>query len=328
MLEIAETTRKKWGISMPPYPIEKKLVVGVSSNALFDLQEEDTIYREHGLEEYKKFQNLNRTLVLKKGLAFPFVRRFLNINNIFRDEQPVEVVILSKNSPETGLRIFNSIRQYGLNISRAAFTSGRSPFEYIPAYNISLFLSTDENDVMNAIGKNYPAGRILKTMIHDNEDDAELRLAFDFDGVLADDSAEQVYRSSRDLDEYFKHESDYSNEPLEDGLILNFLQKISSLQKLEREASEENPLYQKVIRTAIITARNAPAHERAVNTLTHRGVDVDEMFFLGGIEKRRILEILKPHLFVDDQITHLDKSLIDIPLVHIPFGSINSKVDT
>lgn len=311
-----------------PYPIEKKLVVGVSSNALFDLQEEDRIFHEEGLEAFKKHQNENRNIVLKKGPAYPFIRRFLNINDIFPDKQPVEVVILSKNSPETGLRIFKSIEKYKLNITRAAFTSGRSPFEYIPAYNISLFLSTDATDVKNAIGKNYPAGRILNTDVQDNENDLELRIAFDFDGVLADDSAEQFYQECQNINEYYAHESKNSNTPLEAGLLLTFLQKISFFQKLENKALQDNPEYKKVLRTAIITARNAPAHERAVNTLRHWNVDVDEMFFLGGIDKRRILEILKPHLFIDDQVNHLDKSLIDIPLVHIPFGCINVEGDT
>ncbi|UOO37440.1 5'-nucleotidase [Oscillospiraceae bacterium CM] len=306
-----------------PYPIEKKLVVGVSSNALFDLQVEDEIYKEQGLKAYKEYQTDNRTVILGKGLAYPFIRRFLSINKLFPNKQPVEVVVLSKNSPETGLRVFNSICEYKLDISRAAFTSGKSPYEYIPAFNISLFLSTDENDVKNAINKNYPAGRILKTSIRDNEEDTELRLAFDFDGVLADDSAEQYYQECKDLDKYFEHETAYSSKPLEAGLLLGFLQKVSFFQKLEDKALEQDPEYKKVLRTAIITARNAPAHERAVNTLKYWDVNVDEMFFLGGIEKRRILEILKPHLFIDDQIFHLDESLSDIPLVHIPFGVIN-----
>lgn len=306
-----------------PYPIDKKLVVGVSSNALFDLHAEEEIFKTEGLEAYKKHQIEHRTEPLGKGVAYPFIRRFLNINSLFPDQQPVEVVILSKNSPETGLRIFNSIKHYGLDISRAAFTSGRSPYEYIPAYNISLFLSTNAEDVKNAIDKNYPAGRILDTAVHDNEDDLELRIAFDFDGVIADDSAEQVYQKSGDLKEYQQHESDLSSNPLEPGLLLSFLQKISYFQKLENRAIADDPNYNKVLRTAIITARNAPAHERAVNTLTYWEVNVDEMFFLGGIEKKRILQILKPHLFIDDQISHLDESLIDIPLVHIPFGVIN-----
>lgn len=308
-----------------PYPIERKLVVGVSSNALFDLETEDGIFNNDGLEAYKKYQNENRNVVLAKGLAYPFIRRFLNINQIFPDKQPVEVVILSKNSPETGLRVFNSIRHYDLDISRAAFTSGRSPFEYIPAYNISLFLSTNEADVNKAIERNYPAGRILKTSIRDNEDDLELRLAFDFDGVLADDAADQFYQECGDLEQYLQHESECSSKPLEAGLLLGFLQKVSFFQRLENKAAQLDPSYKKVLRTAIITARNAPAHERAVNTLTYWNVNVDDMFFLGGIEKRRILEILKPHLFIDDQIDNLDKSLSDIPLVHIPFGVINKE---
>lgn len=306
------------------YPIEKKFVVGVSSNALFDLQVEEDIFRNQGLDRYKEHQIKNRTVPLGKGLAFPFVRRILKLNESFPEQKPVEVVILSKNSPETGLRIFNSIKHYNLSITRAAFTSGRSPFEYIPAYNISLFLSTDETDVLNAISRNYPAGRILRTKISDNENDEELRLAFDFDGVIADDSAEQLYQNVS-FEEYQKHEIEFSSEPLEAGILFDFVRKISTLQELENQELEKNTEYKKVIRTAIITARNAPAHERAVNTLAHWNVNVDEMFFLGGIEKRRILEVLKPHLFVDDQLTHLDKSLNDIPLVHVPFGSINSQ---
>ena len=307
-----------------PYRIDQKLVVGVSTNALFNLEAEDKIFREQGLDAYKKFQKENKDVLLDKGLAYPFVRRFLNINTIF-PEKPVEVVLLSRNSVETGLRVFNSIKSYGLDISRAAFTSGRSPFEYIPAYNISLFLSTNDKDVKNAIDRNYPAGRILSTAIHDDEKDPELRIAFDFDGVLADDAAEQIYQKNENINEFHEHEVSHSNAPLNPGLLLRFFQKLSFFQKLESKRAKEDPSYQRVLRTAIITARNAPSHERAVNTLESWEVSVDEMFFLGGIEKRRVLEVLKPHLFIDDQITHLDQSLVDIPLVHIPFGVINKE---
>jgi len=307
------------------YDVNKKLVVGVSTNALFDLQKEDNIFNQEGVEAYKKYQKENRYVKLKKGLAFPFVRRFLNINNLFPTERPVDVVLLSKNSPETGLRVFNSIKEYGLDISRAAFTSGKSPFEYIPAYNISLFLSTNKEDVRNAISKNYPAGLILDTQIHDDETDHELRIAFDFDGVLASDQAERIYQKNKDLKEYHEYEQLHSNEPIEAGLLFNFLKKLSTFQKLENKKLMKDSSYKKVLRTAIVTARNAPSHERAINTLTSWDVSVDEMFFLGGIEKRRFLEVLKPHLFIDDQISHLDQSLIDIPLVHIPFGIMNEE---
>lgn len=306
-----------------PYPIDRKLVVGVSTNALFNLCAEDEIFQNQGIEAYKAYQKDNRGLVLEKGLAFPFVRRFLNINTLFPTEKPVEVVLLSKNSPETGLRVLNSIGHYGLDISRAAFTSGRSPFSYIPAFNISLFLSTNSDDVKNAIEHSYPAGLVLNTIVHDDEDDLELRMAFDFDGVLADDSAERVYQSHGDLSEFHEHEVMHSAEPIETGLMHPFFQKISFFQKLENRRLKDDPSYKKVLRTAIITARNAPSHERAINTLESWDVDVDDMFFLGGIEKRRVLEVLKPHLYIDDQLAHLDQRLQDIPLVHIPFGVIN-----
>jgi len=305
------------------YPIEKKLVVGVSTNALFNLEEEDRIFREDGVEAYKEYQIRNKNVVLGKGPAFPFVRRFLNINKIISGS-PVEVVLLSKNSPETGLRTFYSIQDFGLDISRAAFTSGRSPLNYIPAYNISLFLSTNRDDVNNAIKMNYPAGVILNTCITDDESDNEFRIAFDFDGVLANDQAEKVYQETKDLGKFHEHEILHSQEPLEPGLLHDFLKKLSAFQIIESKMAAKNPDYQKVLRTSVVTARNAPSHERAVNTLKSWGIDVDEMFLMGGIEKKRVLEVLKPHLFIDDQIAHLDGTMKDIPLVHIPFGIANS----
>ena len=308
-----------------PYPIHRKLVVGVSTNALFDLELEDRIFKEQGVEAYKKYQIENQNVLLKKGVAFPFIRRFLNINNIFPEEEPVEVVLLSKNSPETALRALKSIEHYGLNISRGAFTSGMSPYQYIPAYNISLFLSTNLADVDNAIKSNFPAGHILKTEIEDDETDCELRIAFDFDGVLASDEAEKIYQETHELKKFHEHEEINSATPLPQGLMCDFFKKLSYFQKLESIILSKDNNYKKVLRTAIITARNAPSHKRAINTLSSWGVDVDEMFFLGGIEKRRILEVLKPHLYIDDQIVHLDRNLLDIPLVHIPFGIINEK---
>lgn len=309
-----------------PYPIDRKLVVAVSSNALFNLEEEDRIFKEEGVGAFKKYQTENKTKKLEKGLAFPFIKRFLNINNIYSEEKPVEVVLLSKNSPETGIRIFNSIRDYQLDITRAAFTSGVSPYSYIPAFNISLFLSTNENDVINAIKANYAAGRILKTNIIDDDDDMELRVAFDFDGVIADDESEKVYSNSNgQLDIYFQHEVEHKQEALNPGPLGHFFKKLSFFQKLESKKKELDNNYKKVLKTAIITARNAPAHERAINTLKDWDVDVDEMFLLGGIEKKRILEIIKPQLFFDDQMIHLDPNLQNIPLVHIPFGIRNNK---
>lgn len=235
----------------------------------------------------------------------------------------MEVVLLSKNSPETGVRIFNSIQEYGLDISRAVFTSGKSPHAYIPSFNISLFLSTNKEDVNKGLQLNYPSGHILKSDIKDDDEDSELRVAFDFDGVVIDDESEKIYKKTNQLDAFHTHEVQNIVKPQNPGLLAEFFQKLAFFQKLEAKNSEENKSYKKILRTAIITARNAPSHERAINTLEDWGVTVDEMFFMGGVEKKRILEVLKPHIFIDDQISHLDQELKNITLVHIPFGVTN-----
>lgn len=305
-----------------PYPIERKLVVGVSSNALFNLQREDEIFRTEGIVAYRSYQIQNRNKQLEIGSAYPFVKRFLSINDHYPDSQPIEVVLLSKNSPETGVRIFNAIRKYQLNISRGAFTSGDSPYKYIPAYNVSLFLSNNEEDVTNAIRVGFPAGRFINTTITTDDESSELRVAFDFDGVIANDEAEQVYQE-HGIAAYYKYETEHVTEPQRPGPLADFFKKLSYFQKLEIKKQDEDPSYKRILKIAIITARNSPAHERAINTLKAWGVTVDDLFLLGGIDKSRILEVLKPHLFMDDQMYHLDPSLTNIPLVHIPFGKLN-----
>lgn len=305
------------------YPIDRKLVVGVSSNALFDLEIEDEIYNQEGIEKFRKYQIDNRNKSLNAGIAMPFIKRFLNINKVYKKELPVEVVLLSKNSPETGIRIFNGIKDHNLDISRAAFTSGSSPFKYIPAYNVSLFLSTNENDVINSINSGFGAGRIIKTNVHVNDDDMELRVAFDFDGVIADDQAEKVFKETGTLQLFHEHEQEHLEETHNPGPLADFFKKLSFFQQLETKKEIEDKNYKKILKTSIVTARNAPSHERAIKTLQDWGVTVDEMFLLGGIEKSRILEVIKPHLFFDDQISHLNPKLENIPLVHIPFGIAN-----
>lgn len=306
------------------YPIEKKLVVGISSNALFDLRREDEIYEKEGLDAYRKYQVEHKADILETGVAYPFIKRFLRINEIYAKEQPIEVVLLSRNSPETGVRIFNSIREYDLKITRAAFMSGGSAINYIPAFNISLFLATNEKDVKEAIEANLPAGRILQTDIHD-DDTFELRVAFDFDGVIANDEAEKIYKE-RGIQEYHRYEEEHSSEELGAGPLADFFTKLAFFQKLETKNRQIDKNYKRILKTAIITARNAPAHDRAINTLNKWGVEVDEMFLLGGIDKSRILEVLRPHLYFDDQMVHLDANAIkNIPLVHIPFGIANVK---
>lgn len=308
------------------YPIERKLVIGVASSALFNLEESHDIYQKEGVEAYRRHQELNINEPFPKGVAFPFIRRFLAINKAFPKQLPVEVILLSRNSPETGLRVFRSIKHYELDITRAGFMTGRSPHEYIPAFNASLFLSANENDVQNAIDLDYPAGVVLPSKVYDDENDSELRVAFDFDGVIADDEAETVFKRNNDLNEFQAHELEKQSIPHQPGPLADLFKKLSFMQKLEDRCLKDNPEYKKILRIAIITARNAPAHERVVTTLKDWGVSADESFFLGGMEKSRILSVLKPHMFFDDQRSHLKSSAGDIPMVHIPFGIANKKV--
>ncbi|MFA8449182.1 MAG: 5'-nucleotidase [Bacteroidales bacterium] len=309
-----------------PYPIERKLVVGVSSNALFDMRKELSIFKNKGLEAFSKYQEEKRDVVLNPGMAFPFIKRLLKINDSYKEDMPVEVVLLSKNNPQTGIRVFNSIKQHGLNISKAVFTSGKSPYHYMPAYNICLFLSVNSTDVVNAIQAGYPAGKFVSTDVEDKEDDIELRVAFDFDGVIADDNSERIYKESKDLDKFIEYEIEHIKKPHNPGPLAEFFKKLAFFQEFELKRKQEDVAYKKILRTAIITAREAPAHERAINTLSSWGVTVDEMFLMGGVDKSRVLNILKPHIYFDDQMVHLDSSRSKIPLVHIPFGVANKNI--
>ena len=289
------------------------------------MEKEDAIFKEKGFEEFKKYQEENVHKTLLRGVAYPFIRRFLSINSYYPNEHPVEVVLLSKNSPETGIRVFNSIKEYDLDISRGAFTTGISPFSYIPAYNISLFLSTNITDVENAISAGYAAGRFINNEFYDS-DDIELRIAFDFDGVLADDESEQVYKQNSELSEFHNYEMKHKMDPHNPGPLADFFKNLTFSRRLEADRLKNDPDYRKILRTSIVTARSAPAHERAINTLSHWGVSVDELFLMGGVDKSRILNILKPQIYFDDQLIHLNPNMSNTPLVHIPFGIANKGI--
>lgn len=304
------------------YPIERKLVIAVSSSALFDMKASDAIFRQDGEEEYREYQSKHINTPFEKGVAFPFIKRLLALNNSFPDEKPIEVILFSKNSPETGLRAFRSIQHYGLDITRACFSSGKPNHQYLPAFNSTLFLTTNTEEAKVALKNGITAGVVASQYTQDSEDEG-LCLAFDFDGVIADDSSEKVYQQSRELQEYLQYEAEHRQYPLKSGPIGSLLQRISFFQKLERKKQQEDPSYQRSLRTAIVTARNAPAHERVVFTLLSMNIEVDEVFFMGGIDKYRVLNILKPHIFFDDQTGHL-KNLENVPGVHIPFGVANN----
>jgi len=306
-----------------PFPIEQKLVVAVSSTALFDLSQEDKLYKTLGLDEFRAFQKNNRNNLPKPGAAFPFVARLLNLNNIYDDEQPIEVVILSRNHADAGLRMMDALSHYGLNISRCFFTAGEQPFKYIESLDAVLYLSTDKDEVRNAVKNGYPAGYILPCETIPVIDNSPLKIALDFDGIIADDEAETVFKNTGKLEVFHKHENALRGVPLPPGPLMKLLLKISKFQKLERKKAETMGEYTQMLQISIVTARNAPAHERVITTLSDAGVDVDGIFMMGGIDKRRVLDVIKPHIFIDDQITHLEHVAEIIPCVHVPFGIAN-----
>ena len=306
-----------------PYPIENKLVIAVASSALFDLSDSDKVYREKGIGAYRKYQRKKENVTLRPGVAFPLVRRLLRLNDGYSEiAAPVEVVLLSRNDPDTGLRVVNSIEKHQLGMSRAVFVSGKNPFRYMNALNASLFLSANVTDVRKAVEGGLPAGRVFPTSFTDNQEDLELRIAFDFDGVVADDSSETVFKR-KGLSAFQQSEADHALEPLRAGPLARFFREISRLQHLEREKKKKHTRYLPRLRTAIITARNAPAHKRVVATLRSWGIEVDEVFFLGGIAKNRVLEEFKPHIFFDDQLKHIEGVAGATPSAHVPFGIAN-----
>lgn len=309
-----------------PYELESRLVIGVASSAVFDLRDSDSIFKSQGEEEYRKFQEANLDNPLPKGIAFPFIKRLLALNDLSPDpiDPLVEVVLLSRNDPDTGLRVMKTIKHYGLGMTRAIFMQGKSPYEYIPALNIALFLSANKPDVDAAINLGHPAGQVLDSKFDDDETDRTLRIAFDFDGVLAGDESESVMQTSG-LTAFHDHEVKNVMQPHNPGPLKEFLVRVSRIQSAEEKHKKQNPEYENRIRVSIVTARSAPSHERALKTLKSWGVMANDAFFLGGIEKGRVLGVLKPHIFFDDQSGHLKSTSALVPSVHIPFGITNQQ---
>jgi 5'-nucleotidase len=303
------------------YSIENKLVIAVASSALFDLQESDTVFREQSVEAYRSHQRQHEDEILPVGVAFPLIRRLLALNENPSDRQ-VEVVLLSRNDPDTGLRLFKSILKYELDISRAAFTGGRDPFRYLDAFNACLFLSANPADVTDAIEKEVAAGLVFPTEFIDNDHENELRIAFDFDGVLADDSAEAVFQQ-RSLAGFMESELQNASVPMPFGPLHRFFVELARLQVRILKRCEDRASPMARIRIAIVTARGAPAHERVVTTLRSWGMQVDEAFFLDGMEKTEVLKAFKPHLFFDDQLAHVTNAASHVPCAHVPFGIAN-----
>lgn len=295
-----------------------KLVIAISSRALFDLSESHKVFESEGLEAYSRYQIEHEDVVLEPGEAFPMVQKLLRINTLLGGEPRVEVILLSRNSADTGLRIFNSINHYGLDIKRAAFTGGASPYRYIAPFSSHLFLSTDAEDVRNALEHGVAAATLLASR-KDKKSDTELRFAFDGDAVIFSDEAEQIYKK-QGLDAFTESEKAAAKTPLSGGPFKSFLSALHSLQK---EFSEgECP-----IRTALVTARSAPAHERVIRTLRAWDIRIDESLFLGGLSKGEFLKAYGADVFFDDQQAHCDSARGHVATGHVPHGIANQKVD-
>ncbi|WP_291236901.1 5'-nucleotidase [Frisingicoccus sp.] len=295
--------------------LDDKLVVGISSRALFDLEEEDKIYKSKGLKAFIEYERLHENDILKPGTAFPLIKALHKLNS--SGKYLVEIIIMSKNSADTSLRIFNSIKHYGLDISRAALVSGGPIAPYLNAFKTDLFLSADEKDVQEAIDANIAAGIICSHSnlpIDPDQDIEQIRIAFDGDAVIFSDESEKIFQSEG-LDAFSEHEYINAQNPLSEGPFAKLLKTISLIQ-------QEFPEDTVPIRTALVTARNAPAHERVIRTLRAWNVRIDEAFFLGGIEKSEILKAFGANIYFDDQTVHTESASRLVPAARVPYRSI------
>ena len=298
-----------------PYSVEGKLVVAISSRALFDFEEENRVFEKDGEPAYIALQYARLDVPAREGVAFALVKKLLAFNTPAQSR--VEVVVLSKNDPVSGLRVFRSAKQAGLTIERGVFTRGRSPYRYLDALKANLFLSANEADVMAALDAKVPAARVYpeSTQAASRHAD-EVRIAFDGDAVLFSDEAERVYQRDG-LDAFTEHETARALQPLPPG---PFKPLLEALHRLQTASGKDIPVR---IRTALVTARSAPAHERAVRTLMEWNIAVDEAMFLGGLAKGEFLRSFEPDFYFDDQLGHIDSARAFVAAGHVPFGVAN-----
>lgn len=293
-----------------PLDLSKALVVGISSRALFDLEEENKIYEEEGLKPYSRYQLEHEDEVLNPGTAFPLVEALLKLNE-GHEERVVEVVVMSRNSPDTGLRIFNSLDHYSLDITRTALTGGEPLAPYLRAFHVDLFLSKDAVDVQAAIDAGVAAAHVYDPPPGFKPDTEKVRIAFDYDGVLVSEESEKIYQKEG-LKAFLEHERNNADRPLPEG---PFAKLLTTLSQLQRNADPAD----RPVRIAVVTARNRPAHERVIRTLRAWDVQVDSAFFMGGIPKDEVLKAFRAHIFFDDQEVHLGLASAVVPSAKVPY---------
>lgn len=290
------------------------LMVGISSRALFDLDASHQVFEAGGLEEYMDYQRDREDEIIQPGVAFNLVKKLLALNDDGMDHPGVEVILMSRNSADTGLRIFNSIEHYNLDIQRAVFTNGASPAQYIEPSGAQLFLSANDDDVRRVLMAGYAAATILPSATRENRS-SQLRLAFDGDAVIFSDEAERVYKE-QGLAAFSDSERQAAARPLAAGPFKSVLEGIQRIQSAY--PAEENP-----IRTALITARSAPAHKRVILTLRAWGIRIDEAMFLGGRDKAPFLRAFGADIFFDDQHMHCSTASLEVATGHVPHGVAN-----
>jgi len=297
------------------------LIVAISSRTLFDLEDSHALFEREGLDAYAAFQRSHEDDLLQPGIAFPLVRKLLGLNDGSPPEAPrVEVILISRNSADTGLRIFNSIAHHGLAIKRAAFSNGAPPFPYIRPFGADLFLSTHGEDVRNALAAGVAAATLLPGALlsprapHHRPD--QLRIAFDGDAVIFGDESERVSREGG-LAAFSEHERSHAGEPLSGGPFRGFLDALHRLQAAF-PTGEDAP-----IRTALVTARSVPAHERVIRTLREWGIRLDEALFLGGRSKGPFLEAFGADIFFDDSEHNIESARGLVTAGHVPHGVAN-----
>jgi 5'-nucleotidase len=293
---------------------DERLVVAISSRALFDLGDSHALFERDGLDAYRAFQIEHENDVLAPGVAFPLVQKLLGLNKLSADLPPVEVILLSRNSGDTGLRIFNSIQHYGLDIARAAFTSGAPTSDYIAPFNADLFLSANAEDVGRALNAGVAAATILPSTAP-SQSGEQLRIAFDGDAVLFGDEGERV-SIEEGLAAFHRNETERAEEPLSVGPFRGFL---TALHRLQAAFPAENS----PIRTALVTARSAPAHKRVILTLRRWGVRIDEALFLGGRDKGPFLDAFGADIFFDDSPANVESARKHVATGHVPHGVSN-----
>ena len=290
---------------------KNKLVIAISSRALFNLDLSHQLFKDKGIEAYAKHQQENENVILEPGVGFTLVKKLLQLNS---KKTPIDVILLSRNSADTGLRIFNSIEHYGLNISRAAFTRGESTHPFVGAFEADLFLSSNYNDVQKALQSGYAAASIVESKSN-NSHPSQLRIAFDGDAVIFSDESERIFQE-QGLEAFHENEKRSENIKLKAGPFKSFL---VSLQKIQSTFPEQN----NPIRTALVTARSAPSHKRVIHTMREWGIRIDESFFLGGLEKGIFLREFAADIFFDDQQQHCNSASQYVPTGHVPSGIKN-----